>query len=160
VAQFTSAGSFFVQDRSGRYYPATFLVDASGSLVVDNVLLGTPNKSPHTAQQLTLYADQQGTVMANPGNYLVVPSADFMNKMYDLGRIYGQALEIDPSGAAALLIDTFTPKFGFGDAQSSDHWNDLIVSFQHLRMPATSEPVYSAKQRFQRPTERSPQLSF
>jgi hypothetical protein len=32
VTQFTSIGNFFVQDRSGRYYAATFLADASGAV--------------------------------------------------------------------------------------------------------------------------------
>ena len=72
---YTSIGSFFVQDRSGRYYPATFLADTNGNPIVDTVLSATPNLSPHLPQQLTLYSDQTGTVMPNPGNFLVVPSA-------------------------------------------------------------------------------------
>jgi hypothetical protein len=63
---FTNIGSFFVQDRSGRYYPATFLADAYGNPIVDTVLMGTPNASPHTPAQLALYSDQAGTVMPNP----------------------------------------------------------------------------------------------
>jgi hypothetical protein len=143
VTQFTSIGNFFVQDRSGRYYSATFLADVNGHPIVDPVIVGTPSMSPHTPQQLALYADQQGTVMANPGNYLVVPSADFMNKMYDLGRIYGQALDIDPSGAAGLLVDTFTPKFGFGDAQYNDHrndaWHDTLFGTPDRFIPAFTD---------------------
>jgi hypothetical protein len=127
VTQFTSIGSFFVQDKSGRYYPATFLADANGTPIVDHVVVGTPSMSPHTPQQLALYSDQAGTVMSNPGNYLVVPSADFMNKMYDIGRAYGQMLGIDPGGAQGILYQTFTPKFGFGDAQYQDHGKSALI---------------------------------
>src|SRR3954447_5146601 len=114
MAQFTSTGSFFVKDRSaGNYYPATFLADANGNPIVDPVIVGTPSMSPHTPQQLTLYSDDKGTtVVSNPGNYLVVPSADFMNSMYARGQAYGNLLnENDPASANAFLYFTFTPKF-------------------------------------------------
>jgi hypothetical protein len=120
VAQFTSTGSFFVRDKLGvNYYPATFLADANGNPIVDPVIVGTPSLSPHTPQQLTLYSDDKGTtVVSNPGNYLVVPSADFMNSMYARGQAYGTLLNNnDPGAANGFLLFTFTPKFGFGDPQ-------------------------------------------
>jgi hypothetical protein len=52
---FTSSGNFFVRDKSGHYYPATFLADANGNKIVDTVLAG--NLSPHSSSDLTLYAD-------------------------------------------------------------------------------------------------------
>lgn len=39
---FTSSGNFFVRDKSGQYYPATFLADANGNKIVDTVLGGQP----------------------------------------------------------------------------------------------------------------------
>jgi hypothetical protein len=120
VAQFTSTGSFFVKDKSaGNYYSATFLADANGNPIVDPVIVGTPSLSPHTPQQLTLYSDAQGTtVLANPNNYLVVPSADFMNSMYARGQAYGNMLnDGDFLSAKAFLYATFFPKFGPGDPQ-------------------------------------------
>ena len=120
MAQFTSTGSFFVRDKLGvNYYPATFLADANGNPIVDPVIVGSPSLSPHTPQQLTLYSDDKGTtVVSNPGNYLVVPSADFMNSMYARGQAYGTLLnDNDPAAANAFLYFTFTPKFGFGDPQ-------------------------------------------
>jgi hypothetical protein len=141
VDQFTSTGSFFVKDKSGNYYPATFLVDASGSPVVDHVLLGTPNKSPHTPQDLTLYSDRVGTVMANANNYLVVPSADFMNKIYEQGERYGVLRDIDPGAAQNLLYATFAPKVGFGDAQYQDKWSALFESA--LRTPDHFIPAFT-----------------
>jgi Hom_end-associated Hint len=117
MAQFTSTGSFFVKDKSGNYYSATFLANSNGNPIVDPVVVGTPSLSPHTPQQLALYSDQAGTVMSNPGNYLVVPSADFMNSMYVRGQAYGTLLNSDPDGASAFLSATFVPKFGVGDAQ-------------------------------------------
>ena len=120
MAQFTSTGSFFVRDRLGvNYYPATFLADINGNPIVDNVVVGTPSMSPHTPQQLTLYADDKGTtIVPNPGNYLVVPSADFMNSMYARGQTYGELLNNnDPGAAHAYAIWAFYPKYGPGDAQ-------------------------------------------
>jgi len=114
---------FFVQDKSGQYYPATFLADANGNKIVDTVLAG--NLSPHSSNDLTLYADQAGTVMPNPGNYLVVPSADFMNTIYNRGQAYGGLLSVDPDSANNLLLTTFAPKVGHGDAQYQSDYGAL-----------------------------------
>jgi hypothetical protein len=88
VAQpaFTSVGNFFVQDRSGNYYPATFLADANGNPIVDTAFANVSKIYP--ASRLMLYADDQGiTPYLNPNNYLVVPSADFMNNLVARGQM-------------------------------------------------------------------------
>jgi hypothetical protein len=142
VAQFTSAGSFFVKDRAGNYYPATFLVDASGSIVIDNVLVGTPNLSNHKPQDLTLYSDQQGTVMANPDHYLVVSSADFMNKMYEAGERHAALRDLDPAAAYQYLLSTFQPKVGVGDAQYPNKdfaWPDTFRFSGDHSVPALTD---------------------
>ncbi|HEX4427117.1 MAG TPA: hypothetical protein VH079_17090, partial [Terriglobales bacterium] len=131
---FSSTGSFFVQDRSGRYYPATFLTYSDGTPIVDAVLAN--GLTPHSAQHLTLYADQQGTSYSNPDNYLVVPSADYMNNLAARGQVYGDMLQTAAASAStnpeislenyttagALLAETFAPKFGPGDAQYQNTW--------------------------------------
>jgi hypothetical protein len=112
---FSSTGAFFVRSRGGDYYPATFLTYADGTPVVDSVLAN--GISPYDAQELALYADKQGTVLANPGHYMVVPLADFMNGMYSRGQIYGSMLPNDFENAKGFLVGTFAPKIGFGDPQ-------------------------------------------
>src|SRR5262249_31742117 len=83
--RFSSVGNFYVKDKAGNYYPATFLVDPNGAPVVDSVL-ARGLQPPYSPQQLTLYADKQGTVYPNPHNYLVVPSADYMNELVNRGQ--------------------------------------------------------------------------
>jgi hypothetical protein len=46
---FTSSGNFFVRDKSGHYYPATFLADANGNKIVDTVLVSNL-QPPYTSQ--------------------------------------------------------------------------------------------------------------
>jgi hypothetical protein len=132
--KFTSTGNFFVKDKSGGYYPATFLADAYGTPIVDSVLAN--NLSPHKSQDLTLYADRNGTVMPNPGNYLVVPSADYINDMYARGQAYGAMRGVAPLAAAGYLGSTFFPKLGHGDAQyqnKADARHDaLTLSADHF----------------------------
>src|SRR5215813_9113059 len=140
-AYFSNTGSFFVQDRSGNYYPATFLTYSDGTPVVDSVLAN--GISPYTAtrpQLLNLYADTAGTIynpngLANPGNgnpnnYLVVPSGDYMNILASRGEMYGNLARsadattqaggdasVLTAEATTILNGTFAPKVGFGDAQ-------------------------------------------
>jgi hypothetical protein len=114
---FSSMGSFFVKSLGGDYYPASFLTYADGTPIVDAVLAN--GISPWTSQQLTLYADKAGTILPNPNNYLVGPSADFANNMFRAGQIYGGLLQ-SPDGYEAaqnLLTTTFAPKLGYGDPQ-------------------------------------------
>ena len=99
---FSSMGNFFVQDKSGNYYPATFLTWADGTPVVNSVSQNRLS-APYPPNQLTLYADRNGTVLPNPKGYLVVPSADFMNNMAARGEMYGQMLK------AAELADQYDP---------------------------------------------------
>ena len=127
---FSSTGSFYVQDRSGNYYPATFLTYANGTPIVDNVLASGVSPYPKVP---ILYSDTSGTIMPNPYNYLVVSSADYVNSIVDRGTAYGDLLstgglltaaapevvvgQAELLTAQGLLAETFAPKLGYGDAQ-------------------------------------------
>jgi hypothetical protein len=135
-AFFSNRGSFFVRDRTGNYYPATFLTYSDGTPVVDEVL--AKGLSAHRPDQLALFSNTAGTIYnpnnlpdpgnGNPNSYLVVPDRDFVNIMVSRGLMYGDQVRADevqrqaggePTGAHAsvILSGTFAPKLGYGDPQ-------------------------------------------
>jgi len=82
---FSSRESFFVHDREGNAYPATFLTYADGTPIVDEVLeRGLLDKS-YGPERLALY-DKDGKRFVNTSHYLVVPSADYMNEIFARGQ--------------------------------------------------------------------------
>ncbi len=144
--RFTSIGEFYVRDKSLNYYPATFLADSNGVPIVDTVLSSGINPYSITPR---LFSDEYETPFANPNNYLVVPSASYMNDAVDSGRTYGALMRnlSTPdaynanNGGVLSYVDllAFTPKLGSYDAQYQDTLGaiyDTITRQSNFYIPA------------------------
>ena len=105
----SSSGSFYVLDKAGNFYPATYLVDSNGNYIVDYALTNGALTGIYSSQFTTLYAGQSDTTgFQNSNGYLVVPSADITNNLADIGSWAGQS--------SGMALASLMPRM-YGDQQ-------------------------------------------